>query len=139
MKDKFFIDTNIFVYSFDSTAPRKQEISKNIIQEAFRLRKGIISFQVVQEFLNVASRKFEKVLSQLDCRKYLDRFLEPLCEVYSSAELYRLALDISGETNFSFYDSLILSAAIEGNCKSVITEDLGSEQVVRGVRIINPY
>ena len=59
MKDKFFLDTNIIVYSFDSGDSAKRKVSGELIKRAHQ-GKGCISFQVIQEFLNVATRKFEK-------------------------------------------------------------------------------
>jgi len=58
MKDKFFIDTNIFVYSFDNANPVKKEKAQYIIQRAVEINQGFISTQVIQEFANVALRKF---------------------------------------------------------------------------------
>ena len=54
MKDRFFLDTNIIVYSFDETNPDKQTRAKGLIAEALLTGQGIISFQVVQEFINFA-------------------------------------------------------------------------------------
>jgi predicted nucleic acid-binding protein len=56
MNGRFFLDTNVFVYSFDSDAPEKARRAGGLIREALAARKGVISFQVVQEFFNVALR-----------------------------------------------------------------------------------
>ena len=40
--------------------------------------------------------------------------MNPLCQVYPSLALYECCLSIQAETNFSFYDALILSAAGQG-------------------------
>lgn len=77
MNDKFFIDTNIFVYSFDSSSPVKQKISQEMIKKALGDQEGCISSQVIQEFLNVSSKKFNPALSSEDCLKYL-RHLEKI-------------------------------------------------------------
>jgi len=58
-KDNFFLDTNVIIYLFDKTQPRKQEISKNLLKEALVSNRGYVSFQVIQEFCNAALRKFE--------------------------------------------------------------------------------
>ena len=58
MPVRYFLDTNIVVYSFDSTAPRKQSTAKKLIKNAVGLNIGIISYQVIQEFINVATHKF---------------------------------------------------------------------------------
>lgn len=54
MSDRFFLDTNIFVYSFDQTAVVKAGKAVQLIRKALTTQKGIISYQVVQEFFNVA-------------------------------------------------------------------------------------
>lgn len=70
MNDKFFLDTNILVYSFDSASPLKRKAAKDLIKKA-HAGKGCISFQVIQEFLNVATRKFEVPLKTTDAQNYL--------------------------------------------------------------------
>lgn len=55
MSDRLFIDTNIFVYSFDSRESDKQQKAKELIMEALSTQKGVVSFQVIQEFVNVAT------------------------------------------------------------------------------------
>ena len=136
---KLFVDTNIFVYSFDSSAKKKQRKAKDVIAEALAPNSGIISFQVIQEFLNVATRKFRRPLTVRDSKFYLDRVLFPLCEIFPNESLYATALDITSETQYTFYDSLILAAASAGNCKMLYSEDLCHERIVRGVTIINPF
>ena len=139
MKDKYFVDTNIFVYSFDPREPAKCRKAQKIIEDALSSHKGIISYQVIQEFVNVAIRKFSKPLSTLDCKLYLDQVLFPLCEIYPSSELYKRALDVKEETGFSFYDSLIVSSAIEGGCGIIYSEDLQNNQSILGVTIRSPF
>ena len=63
MKDRFFLDTNIIVYSFDSNAVEKQKKARELIAESLSSGNGIISVQVVQEFLNVATKKFKTFLT----------------------------------------------------------------------------
>ena len=59
MSDRFFIDTNIFVYTFDHVNNNKKAIARSLIQNALSSGEGVISYQVIQEFLNVATRKFK--------------------------------------------------------------------------------
>jgi len=139
MSAKFFIDTNLFVYSFDSRAKKKQRKAKEIITEALSKNTGIISFQVIQEFLNVATKKFSQPLTIKDSKHYLSKILYPLCEIFPNEALYTRAPDISNDTQYSFYDSLIISAASTGRCKILYTEDLCDQRIVHGVTIINPF
>ncbi|MBN1351057.1 PIN domain-containing protein [candidate division KSB1 bacterium] len=111
MSDKYFIDTNIFIHSFDSSNPTKREIAKKLIRAALSDYQGCISYQVIQEFLDVAFKKFETPLTGKDCQQYIESVPEPLNEIYSSINLYYHALEIFERWKYSFYDSSILTAA----------------------------
>lgn len=139
MKDKFFLDTNIFVYSFDrSNEPKRQKASR-LIKLALVESKGCISYQVIQEFLNVATKKFATPLTLLDGQRYLDSVLYPLCQIYASVDLYHQALDLMQRWQYSFYDSLILAAALHADCKILYSEDLHHEQAIKSLTILNPF
>lgn len=139
MSDKYFIDTNVLIYSFDAQSASKREAARRLIAEALEKGTGIISYQVIQEFLNAATRKFAVPLKLKDARRYLDLVLEPLCAVFASADLYRQALEIADEWRFSFYDSLIVAAALEAGCQVLYTEDLQTGQKIRGLTVRNPF
>ena len=139
MSDKYFLDTNIFVYAFDSTDSQKQSKANDVIKSALADHSGCISYQVMQEFLNVVTRKFAVPLSIPDCEKYLNTVLSPLCEVHASTDLYLQSLDILERWQFSFYDSLIISAALQSNCKILYTEDLQHQQKIQDLTICNPF
>ncbi len=135
----FFLDTNILVYSFNPDEPEKQRRSRALIFEALEKGQGMIGSQVVQEFLNVATRKFKIPLNQEDCRLYLDTVLSPLCRVFPSIELYREALSVSGRWGYGFYDSLVIASALSGRCRILYTEDLADGQVIFDLKIVNPF
>ncbi len=139
MRDKYFLDTNIFVYSFSSEDKDKRLKSHDLITNALANRYGCISYQVIQEFINVATRKFVTALTIADCRKYLSSVLVPLCEIYSGEWLYFQALEISERWKYSFYDSLIITAAISAECSVIYTEDLQHGQKIQDLEIINPF
>ena len=139
MSDKYFIDTNIFVYSFDTENPQKNDIAKRFIADALENGTGIISYQVIQEFLNVATKKFAKPLTFKDSQRYLTVVLEPLCEVFSSTELFHKALEIIDQWKCPFYDSLIIAAALQGDCAVIYTENMQNDQTIRDLTIKNPF
>ncbi|OGX29153.1 MAG: hypothetical protein A2705_00550 [Omnitrophica WOR_2 bacterium RIFCSPHIGHO2_01_FULL_52_10] len=70
---------------------------------------------------------------------YLEEVLEPLCAVHSSVDLYRKGILMRGETGFSYYDSLILAAALDGGCQLLYSEDLQHNHRAAGVKIVNPF
>jgi predicted nucleic acid-binding protein len=137
--ERFFLDTNIFAYTFYSRSPLKRARAKDLVARALDTRLGVISYQVVQEFLNVATRKFPKPLLAAEAQLYLARILMPLCEVFPDSSLYSQALSICGETQFSFYDALMVSSAIAGGCRILWTEDLPHKRRIRNVEIRNPF
>jgi len=139
MKDKYFLDTNVFIYSFDSSAPQKRKTARDHIQHALKEQVGCISSQVIQEFLNVSSKKFDPPLAHQDSLKYLNTVLAPLCEIYTSVDLYRKTIENSERWKYSFYDSMIITAAIQTNCSILYSEDLQHGQVIQDLTIINPF
>jgi predicted nucleic acid-binding protein len=139
MSDKYFLDTNIFVYCFDDRQTEKKVRSLALIADALKTGDGIISTQVMQEFLNVATRKFSVPLKPEDAKVYLQKVMYPLCQVFPDLDYYQTALDIQRETGYSFYDALILSGALRGGCTILYSEDFRAGQQVDRVRIVNPF
>ena len=139
MKDRYFLDTNILIYSFDKTNPSKQAIAKGLINKSLKTGLGCISYQVMQEFLNASTRKFVKPLSINEANEYLSKVMNPLCEVFPTIELYSKSLEIMERWKYSFYDSLIITAAIQAGCKTIFTEDLQDGQQIQSVTISNPF
>lgn len=135
----FFLDTNVFVYSFDTTSPDKQQIAQTLIQQAIATRRGIISSQVAQEFLNVALRKFAHPMSVSEARQFLQLVLMPLCQHYPSTDFYDRALLLKDNTGYSFYDALIVTAAVEVGCRTLFSEDLQDGHKIGDLTIINPF
>ena len=139
LREKSFLDTNIFVYTFDSDAPRKRARAREIVAQSLQDRLGVISYQVVQEFLNVATRKFAHSMSISEARLYLDQVLMPLCETFPNGALYARSLSISDGTGISFYDALIVGDASAARCSVLLTEDLQHGQRIGELQIRNPF
>lgn len=136
---RFFLDTNVFVYSFDARNTSKREKANSLIERALSEGTGFISYQVVQEFLNVALRRFEKPLSAREAELYLDQALLPLCEVFPSPDLYRNALRLQEESGVSFYDALIVASALEGKCKVLYSEDFQHKRRFSDLIVQDPF
>lgn len=134
-----FLDSNVLVYAFDTRDPVRHSIADRLLARAQRERNAIISHQVVQETLNVLTRKLRPTLSAEDARDALDAVLTPLWRIMPSAGLYGRALEVQSRFGFSFYDSLIVAAALEGGCARLLSEDLQHGQRIEGLRIENPF
>ena len=139
MNDRFFLDTNIFVYSFDRSTPVKARRAMQLIRHAAGTSKGVISYQVVQEFFNVATRRFEHPMTVAEAEQYLGTVFRPLLGVHSSQALCGQALRLQAKHRLSWYDSLIVSAAIEAQCDILYSEDLQHQQKIGELQTINPF
>ncbi len=138
MSVSFFLDTNILIYSFDLQNESKRNISEELIKKALA-GEGFIGFQVIQEFLNVSTKKFGNPMNSTEAKFYMSKVLFPICKIFPTEELYYLALEINEKFKFSFYDSLIIAAALESNCKILYSEDLQHNQKIYDLTIINPF
>jgi predicted nucleic acid-binding protein len=139
MSGKFFLDTNIFVYSFDARSPGKAARASKLIKRAIETRRGIVSYQVVQEFFNVALRRFAKPMTEPEARQYLSVTFRPLLSVHSSLGLYGDALRVTSQFGYSWYDSLIIASAISGECETLYSEDFQDGQRIANLTISNPF
>jgi predicted nucleic acid-binding protein len=106
MSDRFFLDTNIFVYSFDRSTVVKAPRAAQLIREALTTQKGVISYQVVQEFFNVALRRFTQPMKVADAEHYLSTVFRPLLGVHSSQALYAEALHLHAQSDLLFTEDL---------------------------------
>ena len=134
-----FLDSNIFVYLFDETAHEKRRAAESLTRAALEAKTGCISFQVVQETLNVLTRKLAIPVNPADAQEFLHRMLMPLWRVMPSQTLYTEAIVLQGRLRLSFYDSLIVAAALEAGCTRLLTEDMQDGQRIQGLRIENPF
>ena len=139
MPAEFFLDTNIFVYTFDRREPEKQAGARSLVEQALGTGEGVVSYQVVQEFLNVALRKFERPLSEGEALSYLRDVMDPLCSVFPSLSLYEAAVSLHERWRLGFYDSLIVAAALEAKCRVLYSEDLQDGQEIESLTIVNPF
>ena len=139
MSGRFFLDTNIFVYAFDARAPAKAKKAANLVRRAADTGQGIVSYQVVQEFFSVALRRFAQPMSVAEAEQYLITVFRPLLAIHSSPSLYVEALRITGKHKLSWYDSLIVAAALEGQCETLYSEDLQHGREIEEMKIENPF
>ena len=133
MKDKIFIDSNIFLYTFDSRDEKKQKISKEITLSP----NSIISIQVINEVSNNLIKKFKFDNSMVK------RFIKSCYNRYEVInfvkETFLLACDIRDSYNISYYDSLIVSTALNAKCTVLYSEDMQHGLKIDDLVILNPF
>jgi len=134
-----FIDSNVFVYVFDETESVKKSTAVSLLKRCLADRSAVISSQVVQETLNVITRKLKVPVSIADAGDFLDKVMAPLWRILPTREVYHRAIDIQGRYQYAFYDALILAAAVEGGCTRVYSEDFQDGQKIEQLVIENPF
>lgn len=138
MRDKIFLDTNIIVYAHDSSSGGKHAAAKDIMDHLWKNRNGVISVQVLQEFFVCVTKKIKKPLTIKYARVILE-YLSTWDIVVNDKYLTLKAIDIQERHRFSFWDSLIIQAADQGRARILLSEDLPDGQVVKDLKIINPF
>lgn len=139
MSDRYFLDTNIVVYSLDPVDPRKATIAEELVTRGVGSGVGVISYQVVQEFMNVGLRRFQATMTVTELELYFLKVLLPMMRVPSSSGLFLEALRLRKANQIEWYDSLILAAALQGGCKVLYSEDMQHGQRFGNLVIQNPF
>ena len=132
-----FLDSNIFVYLFERSEQDKYLRADELVREMLDNGTGCISYQVVQETLNVVGRIVGYDSDQL--AELCDEILFPLWQIDPSESLYRNGLEIQARYGFSFYDSLIVAAALAAGCSTLYSEDMQDGQRIQALTIRNPF
>ena len=139
MKDgKVFVDTNIIVYAYDISAGEKHRKAVEIMKDIWSTGFGIISSQVLQEFFVNVTRKIAKPLSALTAKEIVKDLLK-WKTVSINGEIILEAIDIHNEHKYSFWDSAIIAAAIEGGAGVLLSEDFSDKHQIKGMVIKNPF
>jgi predicted nucleic acid-binding protein len=132
MRGRKFFDTTILIYSVSS------DKSRSATAERLLAEGGYVSVQVLNEFAAVARRKLK--MSWAETTEAL-LAIRALCEspIPHSIATHEAALEIAARYGYSFYDALILAAALEAKCDILYTEDLQTGQTLGSLRILNPF
>jgi predicted nucleic acid-binding protein len=134
-----FLDTNVFAYALDARERAKKAIAADLIVALIRSEQAVVSYQVIQEFLNVAVRASVPGLGPDAGAAYLQEIFSKFEIVAPSLKLCEEALVLHAKYRFHWYDSLIIAAALEAKCEILYTEDLQHGQIIEGLTIINPF
>lgn len=135
-----FLDTNILIYRQDPTDPGKRRCASDWIEALARYRRGRLSWQVLIEYNAVATRKllahgYSTHNLRLDIRDYTTWLPLP-----PDAPLFESAWTLTDRYDFSWWDALIVAAALRQECTLLLSEDLQHNLVVDNrLTLINPF
>jgi predicted nucleic acid-binding protein len=128
---KAFFDTNILVYT--ATSDKKKPLAVKCLGLG-----GIVSIQVLNEFVHVARRKLRHDWPQIE--RALGLFRASLDDVVPlTLNTHSDAVVVARDHSLAFYDALIVASAIEASCDTLFSEDLQHGRQFGGLVIINPF
>ena len=137
-KGRFFVDTNLLVYAYDSSAGRKKKASSEILSLLWQHRTGILSTQVLQEFFVSLTQKVRNPILPETAREIVSDLLRWPLIVNDGKNILR-TIDFQVKYHFSFWESLIVQAAVTSRSQYLLSEDLQDGQVIESVTILNPF
>ncbi|CAN5795146.1 PIN domain-containing protein [soil metagenome] len=133
-----FLDTNVLLYLFDNSVPEKKARAQEVFSREVEAGRVVLSTQVLQEFYVNATRKLAEPLPSADAEARVRDFARlPLVRVDEAMIL--AAIGRHRSMSFSFWDALILEAALRGGADRLLTEDLQHGQEIEDLHVENPF
>ena len=128
----------MLIYAYDIEAGSKHARCHEILHTLWNTKSGIISIQVMQEFFVNVTRKIPRPLSVAKSKGILQAYLA--WEIPpTQADTVLLAVDIMARHQLSFWDAMIIASATKGGAKTLLSKDLNHDQLIEGVRVLNPF
>jgi predicted nucleic acid-binding protein len=132
-----FLDTNVLVYAYDATDPRKQTIGQDLVRKALA-GQIVISSQVLAEFAATLLHKLSPAARPEDVITLLDTFA-PIKVILPDEGIVRRAVEARAALGLPFFDGMIVAAAERASCQRIWSEDLSAGQQYFGVEVKNPF
>ena len=133
-----FVDTNILLYAEDRDAKGKHPLARDLILQLWDDRDGVVSAQVLQEFYVNATRKLKKPLTNPKALEIVEQYLT-WTVVENTGALLTSAIRLQTKAQLSFWDAMVVQAAIETGCERLYSEDLNHGQRFGSLVILNPF
>jgi predicted nucleic acid-binding protein len=138
MSDKCFVDTNILMYAHDASAGAKHERARELVEDLWRNRNGVISTQILQELCVNLQRKVRNPPSVRAIQEIVTDYLTWQVVVNGTNAILE-ALDIEERYHISFWDAMVVQAAHAAGAATLYSEDLSDGQSYGSVKVMNPF
>jgi predicted nucleic acid-binding protein len=136
--ERFFVDTNILVYAYDLTAGEKRRKASSCLERLWEEENGVLSTQVLQEFAAVVTRKLPKPLSPEATGKIIADLVCWDVHVNTPRDILE-ALNLQKKHLLSFWDALVITAALQSGANVMLSEDFSPKLKIAGLAIRNPF
>lgn len=133
-----FVDTNILVYAEDRDAGARHEVARDLVIDLWNDRTGVLSIQVLQELYVNVTRKLKKPLPGARAAEIVQEYLT-WTVIENTGGLLTAAIGLHQKHHLSFWDAMVVQAAIEGGCDKLYSEDMNAGHRFGSVVIVNPF
>jgi predicted nucleic acid-binding protein len=133
-----FVDTNVLVYAEDRDAREKHELGRDLVLRLWESQQGVVSVQVLQEFYVTVTQKVKRPLAAPKAREIVREYLT-WTVVENTKELLLRAMVLQPQAHLSFWDAMIVQAAIDAGCDCLYSEDLNAGLRFGSVVLVNPF
>jgi predicted nucleic acid-binding protein len=132
-----FIDSNVLLYTRDAFWTDKGRAAAKWLSVAVELNVACTNLQVLNEVTHVMLRKRrdltpDEIFASVDELSFLGR--SPIDDHVTS-----LARAVRKGTNYSWWDCLLLTSALELGCTHFLSEDLHDGHTIEGLTIVDPF
>ncbi len=138
MTGAVFVDTNVLIYSRDTSEAEKQKLAMAWMTHLWNTQQGRLSFQVLHEFYVTVTEKLRPGIERAAAREDV-RLLLSWRPVAVDDRVVEGGWAIQDRYRLSWWDCLIVSAAQLTGCRYLLTEDLQEGQLFEQLRIIHPF
>jgi len=136
MRDKVFVDSNIFIYAKIKSQDAEKHIGAQSLLRSLD-RQVIISVQVLNEFYNTLVRIG---IDDATIQSFLKQIMQSTLTQSVNKSTVELCWEMRIRYHYSYYDSLILASAVESRCTVLYSEDMQHGQVIeKKLKIVNPF
>ena len=133
-----FVDTNVLVYAHDADAGGKHARASALVEELWHTREGVLSTQILQEFYVNVTRKIPKPLPRREARDLIETYTAWRIVTIDPPDVMT-ASDFEDRFKLSFWDALVVVAALKANAARLATEDFQHGRKIRGLEVVNPF
>lgn len=139
MRDSYLVDTNVLVYAYDRSEPEKQRKALELLDELVLAGRGVLSVQVLGEFLVAAVRKLAKPLTLQEAYQRVVNYIDswPVLEI--TPQIVLEAARGVRDHKLSYWDAQVWATARLNQIANVLSEDFTHGSKIEGVRFSNPF
>jgi predicted nucleic acid-binding protein len=132
-RPRIFFDSNSLLYLISADADKAQKVMHHLYEGG-----GFISVQVLNEFVNVARRKH--FLSAGEIGPVLLDIRQTVEVIPVTISIHEIGLRMIERYRFATYDAMIVAAALDSGCATLLSEAMQHGMVVDGsLEIRNPF